>query len=192
MTKKKNTDLSAQTMSLSPTEMDVGIANLIWSDASTNYQTRIPLATRTNITAVGNAILTYASAKNEFLDALINKISLTMISNKMATNRLAAFKKGSIEYGGDIEEVFTDIQNAQHFDVAVAEAEVFKRVKPDVSAIFHRVNREDFYKVTIEDAQIKRAFMDAGGLGKLVYLLACVFNTQNINFENQIVVVYDF
>jgi hypothetical protein len=57
---------------------------------------------------------------------------------------------------------------AQHFDVALAETEVFKRVTPDVKAMFHRVNREDFYKVTIEEAQLKRAFLSSDGLGKLV------------------------
>lgn len=147
---------------------NITVLNTIWENGSPDYQARIPLATRDNITAVGNAILTYASAKNEFLDALINRISLVLIANKMATNKLGIFKKGTIEYGADIEEIFTDIINAQPFNVDVAEAEVFKRNMPDVSAIFHRVNREDFYKVTIEEGQIKRAFLDAGGLGRLV------------------------
>ena len=58
--------------------------------------------------------------------------------------------------------------NAQSFNVDTAETEFFKREQPDVQAMFHRVNREDFYKVTIEEAQIKRAFLSDDGLGKLV------------------------
>jgi hypothetical protein len=73
-----------------------------------------------------------------------------------------------IEFGSDIEEIYTSMAAATHFDVAQAETEVFKRVKPDVQSIFHRVNREDKYKVTIEKAQIKRAFLSNDGLGKLV------------------------
>jgi len=147
---------------------NITVLNTIWENGSTDYQDRVPLATRDNITAVGNAILNYASTKNEFLDALVNRISLVMVSSKMANNKLAVFKKGMIEYGSDIEEIFTGMARAQHFDVAIAETELFKREQPDVSAIFHRVNREDFYKVTIEEAQIKRAFLNNDGLGKLV------------------------
>jgi hypothetical protein len=142
--------------------------NTVWENASTDYQTRIPLATRDNMTAVGNAILNYTVAKNEFIDAIVNRISLVVVSSKMANNKLAMFKKGMLEYGADIEEIFTSMAQAQHFDVAVAETEVFKRVSPDVKAMFHRVNREDFYKVTIEEAQLKRAFLSSDGLGKLV------------------------
>jgi hypothetical protein len=147
---------------------NVDILNAIWTNASTNYQDRIPQATRDNITAVGNAILNYASAKNEFLDALVNKISLQLVSSKMAKNKLAKFKQGTIEYGADIEEIFTNIAKAQTFDVTKAESEVFKRSQPDVRAMFHRVNRQDVYKVTIEEGQIKRAFYSNDGLGKVV------------------------
>jgi hypothetical protein len=34
--------------------------------------------------------------------------------------------------------------------------------------MFHRVNRQDVYKVTIEEGQIKRAFYSPDGLGKVV------------------------
>lgn len=144
------------------------ILNTIWENASEDYQNRVPQATRDNIAQVGNAIINYAHTKNEFLDALVNRISLVLVSSKMAVNRLQPFKKGMLEYGSDVEEIFTEMAKAEGFDVDRAEDEVFKRVKPDTKAIFHRVNREDFYKTTIEEAQIKRAFLSSDGLGKLV------------------------
>src|SRR5690554_4869806 len=147
---------------------NITLLNTVWENASTEYQTRIPQATQTNIAEVGNAILDYAPAKNEFLDALVNKIALQIVSSKMATNRLAKFKKGNLPYGMDIEEIYTDMAIDLGFDVATAENEVFKRQKPDVKSMYHRVNREGMYKVTIQDGQLKRAFTNAGGLGKLV------------------------
>ncbi|MCU7526200.1 MAG: hypothetical protein HF308_17125 [Ignavibacteria bacterium] len=144
------------------------LLNTIWDNGSTHYQDRVPQATRDNITAVGNAILQYESTKNEFLDALVNRISLVLVSSKMAKNKLSQFKGGMIEYGSDIEEIYTAMAQAQVFDVAKAESEVFKRKKPDVKSIFHRVNRQDVYKTTIEEGQIKRAFLSNDGLGKLV------------------------
>lgn len=147
---------------------NITLLNTVWENASDDYQNRVPQATRTNITDVGNAILNYAAAKNEFLDALVNRISLVLISSKMANNRLAMFKKGMLEYGADVEEIFTAMASAHTFDVPTAEAEVFKREQPDVKAMFHRVNREDFYKVTIQEGQLQRAFLSSDGLGKLV------------------------
>jgi hypothetical protein len=147
---------------------NITIMNTVWENASTDYQNRIPVATQSNVTSVGNAILSYTATTNEFLNALVNRISMVLVSSKMAKNPLAPFKRGMIEYGSDIEEIFTSMANAQHFDVSASETTVRQRNKPDVKSIFHRVNREDFYKVTIEQAQIKRAFLSNDGLGKLV------------------------
>jgi hypothetical protein len=147
---------------------NITLLNTVWENASTDYQDRVPLATRTNITDVGNAILNYSATTNEFLNALVNRISLVLISSKMANNKLAMFKKGMLEYGSDVEEIFVKMAQATPFNVTTAEAEVFKRSKPEVLAMFHRVNREDKYKTTIEEGQIKRAFLSSDGLGKLV------------------------
>lgn len=147
---------------------NISILNTIWTNASTKYQDRIPQATQDNITVVGNAILNYDVAKNEFLDALVNKIALQLVSSKMAKNKLAKFKQGNMNYGSDIEEIFTNIAKAQSFDVLKSESEVFKRKNPDVKAMFHRVNRQDVYKTTIEEGQIKRAFYSPDGLSKVV------------------------
>lgn len=144
------------------------LLNTIWENASTGYQDRVPLATQQNIALVGNAITSYEANTNEFLSALVNRISLVMISSKMATNKLAIFKNGMLEYGADIEEIFVKMAQAQPFNVKDSEDTVFKRTKPEVLAMFHRVNREDEYPITIEEAQIKRAFLSSDGLGKLV------------------------
>lgn len=147
---------------------NITVLNTVWENASTGYQDRVPQATRDNIAQVGNAILNYQADTNEFLSALVNRISLVMISSKMANNKLAMFKKGMLEYGADVEELFVKMAQATPFNVTTAESEVFKRSKPEVLANFHRVNREDKYKTTIEEAQIKRAFLSSDGLGKLV------------------------
>src|SRR5690625_674820 len=147
---------------------NITVLNTIWENASEDYQARIPEATRDNIAQVGNAILTYDVTKNEFLNALVNRISLVLVSSKMARNRLAKFKKGMLEYGQDVEEIFTEMAKAHTYDIEVAENEVFKREIPDTKAIFHRINREDFYKVTIQEVQLRRAFLSSDGLGKLV------------------------
>lgn len=142
--------------------------NAIRTNASQSYQDRIPVATQENIREVGNAILQFNATQNEFLNALVNRIARVLITSKMYSNPLKRFKKGTMEYGETIEEVFVNIANAQQFDPEVAEKEVFKREIPDVNAVFHRRNYENFFKVTISEQQLRAAFLSQQGISDLI------------------------
>lgn len=142
--------------------------NAIRTNASQTYQDRIPVATQENIREVGNAILQFYATQNEFLNALVNRIARVLITSKMYSNPLKKFKKGTMEYGETIEEVFVNIANAQQFDPEVAEKEVFKREIPDVNAVFHRRNYENFFKVTISEQQLRAAFLSQQGISDLI------------------------
>jgi hypothetical protein len=142
--------------------------NAIRTNASQTYQDRIPVATQENIREVGNAILQFYATQNEFLNALVNRIARVLITSKMYSNPLKRFKKGTMEYGETIEEVFVNIANAQQFDPEVAEKEVFKREIPDVNAVFHRRNYENFFKVTISEQQLRAAFLSQQGISDLI------------------------
>ena len=71
------------------------LLNTIRAEGTPTYQERIPEATRDNITAVGDAIINYEVTRNEFLDALINRIGMVLIQNKLYENPLRRFKKES-------------------------------------------------------------------------------------------------
>mgnify|MGYP007107954792 CR=1 FL=1 len=72
----------------------VNVLNVIRQHATAVYQDRIPEATAENLHEVGDAILTYEAQANEFVNALVNRIGLVILNNRMATNPLAALKKG--------------------------------------------------------------------------------------------------
>lgn len=144
------------------------ILNTIRANASSDYQERVPVATQQNIAKVGNAITNYEPTRNEFLNALINRIGMVIIQSRLYENPLREFKKGMLEFGKDIEEIFVEIAKAQSYNPEVAETEVFKRVIPDVKTIFHRMNRQDFYKVTISNDQLRTAFLSYRGIEDLI------------------------
>ena len=155
---------SIQTLNASSIE----ILNAIRAGASSTYQERIPVATQENITKVGNAMLNYEATQNEFLNALVNRIARVIITSKSYQNPLRRFKKGILEYGETVEEIFVNIAKANNFDPVKAETDLYKRVIPDVDAVFHRMNYQNFYKVTISNEQLRQAFLSTQGISDLV------------------------
>lgn len=143
------------------------VMNAIRNESSSEYQSRIPVATQENITKIGNAFEQYEPMKNEFLHALVNRIGLVIVKNALFNNPLREFKK-ELAFGTDVEEIFVDIVKAQTYDPSVAESEVFKRELPNVKALFHRQNRRDFYKVTIENEDLTNAFLSWEGVTDLI------------------------
>lgn len=153
-----------KTLSASVPEM----LNAIRDNASSSYQERVPKATQLNLRDYGKAVMSYTATQNEFLDALVNRIARVIITSKSFSNPLRRFKKGIIEFGESIEEVFVNIARAHQFDPAVAETEVFKREIPDVEAVFHKMNCQNFYKVTISNDQLRQAFLSERGITDLI------------------------
>jgi len=150
-----------------PTNID--IINAIRDNASADFKARIPEATQDNVIALGDAILEFKSGRNEFVDAIVDRIAFAWVSSRNYKNPLAMFNKGKIPYGKTIEEIHVDLLEAQTFSPETAENEIFKRVKPPVSAIFHELNRQDRYKVTVSIPQLRLAFLNPeGGLNDLV------------------------
>lgn len=144
----------------------VNILNTIRSNATTEYQDLVPVATQTNIAAVGNPILTYQAIQNQFLSALINKIAFQVIHNKQLTNPLAALKRGTIPLGSDIEEIFANPAEAEAYDPTGATLLTVK--KPDTKTLYHRMNRQDYFRVTVSRQQLQTAFTSYDNLESLI------------------------
>ena len=148
--------------------MDViQILNTIRANSSALYQERIPEATKANMSDVGNAIIEYEHCTNEFLGALVNRIAFTIVSNRRYKNPLAILKNGGKPFGTDIEEIFTNPVSAVKFNGSGTE-DMLKVTKPDVKTIYHRMNRQDKYPVSISTAQLQKAFKNEGEMSKFV------------------------
>ena len=143
------------------------ILNTIRDNASAMYQERIPVATQNNLEQVGNAIMEYEVQTNEFLSALVNRIAFTKVSNRRYKNPLAILKQGGKPFGTDIEEIFTNPVSGVSFNGSGTE-DMLKVTKPDVKTIYHRMNRQDKYPVSISTPQLQKAFTSAGEMEKFV------------------------
>lgn len=146
----------------------VNVLNVIRQNATAVYQDRIPEATADNLHEVGDAILTYETQANEFVNALVNRIGLVILNNRMATNPLAALKKGRLAVGETIEEIYIDVIKAQTYDPRAAQDTLFKRHLPNVSSVFHSVDSQLNYPLTISNEQLRKAFMSYDSLDRFI------------------------
>lgn len=164
------------------TESSINILNSIRSSivangSSLGYDERIPVATQENLQDIGQAMLNYQPDLNAFLNELVNKIGLTYIHSKLYTNKLAFLKRGTLEYGDTVEELFVDVAKAYSY-VPVAPddnmCDVYEQHKPEIISAFHKVNREDVYPITINNDLLKRAFKSYNNFSQFI---ASVFNS---------------
>lgn len=152
------------------TNSSVDILNVIRKNASQNYRDYVPKATpdADSIREIGAVIMDYPNLQNEFLSALVNRIGRVLITSKMYDNPWTMFKKGMLEFGESIEEIFVNIAKPFQFDPEVAESTVFKREIPDVRSAFHIMNYQKYYKATIQNDQLRQAFLSWDGITDLI------------------------
>ena len=138
---------------------------------------------------IGDVITTFQPLANAFLSALVNRIGRVIINSKMYSNPWAGFKRGLLEYGETIEELFVNIVQAQDFDPETAENEVFKRKIPDVRSAFHTMNYQKFYKTTVSNGQLRQAFLSFEGISDLIGKITEALYT-SANYDEYLVMKY--
>src|SRR5699024_9072987 len=146
------------------------ILTAIRNSASGDYYNRIPAATQADISETVNALANNPPQRNEFLNALINRIGLVLIRDQNWNNPLAKFKRGMLEWGDTIEEIQTGLVDAYVYshDREHLERDIFGTYRPEAQSSFHKVNRENYYPITVNEMARRRAFTTPDGLTRLI------------------------
>ena len=147
----------------------IDIINTIRANASAEYQSLVPdVETAEQVVKVGDILYGTPSLANQFLTSLINRIALVHIKSANFYNKYAELKKGYLEYGETVEEVFVQIAKAREFSPEKASARELKRTVPDVRTAFHSINWKVQYPVTIQNNDLRQAFMSINGVEDLI------------------------
>lgn len=147
----------------------IDILNTIRANASYEYQSLVPAVTQaTDIPKVGEVIVGYPSLANQFITSLVNRIASVRVESAVFNNPYADLKKGKLEFGETIEDIFVNIAKAVDYSAEKAEAREFKRTIPDVRSAFHVMNWRVLYPVTIQDEDLRMAFMSMNGVQDLI------------------------
>lgn len=149
------------------------ILNAIKNDKMTSpvYKAAVPDIEAKDIATLremGNVLNQFPELQNEFANALIGRIALTLIKSKSFLNPYAMFKRGILELGEIIQEVYVDLVKPQAYNPALAEKEWMKRELPKILANYYKINSKAFYKITVEPAEINRAFTTWNGVTDLI------------------------
>ena len=147
----------------------IDLLNVIRQNASYDYQQNVPeVTTATDIPRVGEIIYGTPAFANQFINALVNRIALVRVRSANFNNPYSILKKGYIEYGETIEDIFVSIAKVVDFDPEKAKAREFQRTFPDVKSAFHTMNWRVMYPVTIEDEDLRQAFLSIDGVKNLI------------------------
>lgn len=147
----------------------IDILNVIRQNAPYEYQQNVPEVTSVDdIPRVGEVIYGTPAFANHFLTALINRIAIVRTQSATFNNPYARLKKGYLEFGETVEDIFVSIAQVITSNVEEAPAREFKRTLPDVRSAFHVMNWKTIYPVTIQDEDLKQAFLSVDGVTDLI------------------------
>ena len=144
------------------------VLNDIRAHASLDYQRAIPAAVNENLEEIADAVMSSIQLQNDYVAALVNRISATRFTSRMFQNPYQKFIKGTNRFGDTIEEIYVNMANAHEYNPSIAENEVYKREIPDIGAVFHRRNSRVFYKNTIHYDSLYASFLSDNGMRSLV------------------------
>lgn len=145
------------------------ILNTIRANSSQEYQSLVPEVQDLNgIRKVGDVLYGYPALANQFISALVNRIALVRVKGATFNNAYKELKKGYLEFGETVEEVFVNIAKVRVFSPEKAEQREHKRSLPDVKTAFHIMNWRVQYPVTIQDEDLRMAFMSVEGVQEMI------------------------
>lgn len=147
----------------------IDIVNAVIETSST-LKDNIPLATNATLQATGGAIMQCTPFMNEFINGLVNRILFQEAHNMTYDNPLRIFKGVDIPYGTDVQDSIANPAVATPYDSS-AMSDVLSPASPDVKTVYYRRNRQDKYKVTVYDAVLAGAFINADTFNNFVSMI---------------------
>ena len=158
----------------------INIMNTIRDNASQEYQDRIPEATKTNIQEIGGLMLDDINLANTWTGALMQKVAKTVFVGRLFKNPLAILKKGNKPIGDTVEEILVNFAKSKQYNPEGTE--LMTVTKPDVKTVYHQMNRQDKYPVTINRTLLSKAFKSYDSLGRFVSnIINSLYNASNLD-----------
>lgn len=143
------------------------VMRALYNDMGSDFRDRVPEPTASNVAEFGSALLEDRTSLNTFATSIVEKFARTFFNDTLINNKLKVFKKGKVETGFKIEEIFVRVAKGTKYDPDNAYANELKRTLPATETIIHVENSRLEYDATMSQAEVKTAFTSWDGVNTL-------------------------
>lgn len=156
-------------MALNATQI-YSIVNEVASQAMGN--SAIKVIDNTGLIALGNSILGSDATKNNFINALTDRIGRTIVSFRAYHSHFPDFERDSIEWGNILQKLkigMPDAEADQSFDLTDGESvDQYKINKAKVNQLLFTTENPWQTHITVHLDELEKAFIDSSSMGSFI------------------------
>lgn len=141
---------------------NVNILNAMRSEYE--LENRIPEATLDNLQQIFTTMMSYSQGRNTIIPSLLERIGLQTVDTSAWRNPLAMYKKDPMRYGMTHEETFVNMCKGKLYDPRESYEYAFQQYQSYIMSVFHKVNLNMQYPVTITYDNLRSAFLAEYGI----------------------------
>lgn len=144
------------------------ILKAVKQELSFEVQNHLPVEVSDNLQTVYDNILNFAPVRNEIVPSLINRIGMQTVDSIAWRNPLARFKKEPMRYGETHEETYVNMCKGRVYDAQADFKFAFQQYQSYIMSVFHNVNLEIQYPVTVTYDNLRKAFTSEYGIRDMI------------------------
>lgn len=147
---------------------NANILRALKQELSFEVQNHLPTEVSDNLQRVYDTILNYAPVRNEIVPSMVNRIGMQTVDSIAWRNPLARFKKEPMRYGETHEETYINMCKGRVYDSQADFKFAFQQYQSYIMSMFHNVNLEIQYPVTITYDNLRKAFTTEYGIRDMI------------------------
>lgn len=132
--------------------------------AEYELESRIPEVTLDNLQQIFTSMMSYSQGRNTIIPSLLERIGLQTVDTSAWRNPLAMYKKDPMRYGMTHEETFINMCKGKLYDPRESYEYAFQQYQSYIMSVFHKVNLNMQYPVTITYDNLRSAFLTEYGI----------------------------
>lgn len=147
---------------------NANILRALKQELSFEVQNHLPTEVSGNLQKVYDTILNFAPVRNEIVPSMVNRIGMQTVDSIAWRNPLARFKKEPMRYGETHEETYVNMCKGRVYDSQADFKFAFQQYQSYIMSMFHNVNLEIQYPVTITYDNLRKAFTSEYGIRDMI------------------------
>ncbi len=157
---------------LNETATTADVLQATYNAMDNSFKERIaPLFSEDELSDFGESLSQYTPMANAFMYELINQIGKIQVNYRRFTSPLKLVKKGMLEYGDTIEDIYIEPIKPMLYESEVPNdnaGDVWQTFKPKTDVVFYTENKQFVYPLTLNKDILKKAFRSYADLDKYI------------------------